>query len=106
MIEKSRLQKYVRFVAIKLSTQILKDPLISGLRIDRIKDSMNHYRKLQEDEPINAAHTAALDSLFFESPYAGSTFGTEKSLKGIKKRDVENYFNSYGKGLFSTLHSV
>jgi len=80
--------------AIKLSTQILKDPLISGLRIDRIKKFMNHYRKLQEDEPINVAHTAALESLFFGSPYAGSTYGTEKSLKEIKKRDVENYFNA------------
>jgi zinc protease len=80
--------------ATKLITQILKDPLISGLRIERIKEFMNHYRKLQEDEPINNAHTVALDTLFFGSPYAGSTFGTEQSLKDIKKRDVENYHNT------------
>jgi predicted Zn-dependent peptidase len=81
--------------AIKLSTQILKDPLISGLRIERIKEVMNHYRKLQEDEPINVAHTAALDSLFFGSPYAGSIYGTEKTLKEVKKRDVEDYFKKH-----------
>jgi zinc protease len=79
--------------AVKLSTQILKEPLISAIRIDRIKDFMNHYRKLQEDEPINAAHKAALDSLFQRSPYAGTFYGTEESLKKIKKRDVEDYFN-------------
>jgi zinc protease len=80
--------------AVQLSAQILKEPLISGLRIDRIKDFMNHYRKLQEDEPINVAHAAALDALFAGSPYAGSTYGTEKSLKDIKKRDVEDFFNT------------
>lgn len=83
--------------AIKLGTQILKEPLFSGLRIARIKEFMNHYRKLQEDEPINVAHTAALDILFNGSTYAGPTYGTEQSLKDIKKRDVENYFNAYVK---------
>ena len=34
--------------AIKLSTQILKEPLFSGLRIGRIKENMNHYKKLEE----------------------------------------------------------
>jgi zinc protease len=83
--------------AIKLSTKILKDPIISGIRIERIKELMNHYRKLQEDEPLNVAHGTALDSLFFGSPYAGSTYGTEKSLKEVKKRNVENYYNTYVK---------
>ncbi len=80
--------------AIELSAQILRDPLISGIRIERIKEFMNHYRKLQEDEPINIAHAAAWDSLFAGSPYAGATYGTEKSLKDIKKRDVEDFFNT------------
>jgi zinc protease len=83
--------------AIKLSMQILKDPLISGIRIERIKDFMNHYRKLHEDEPVNAAHTTALESLFSGSPYAGSVYGTQESLKKIKKRDVEDYFHTYVK---------
>lgn len=81
--------------AIKLSTQILKEPLISGLRIDRTKELMNHYRKLQEDEPINLAHAAAMDVFFSGSPYAGTAYGTEESLKNIKKRDVEDYFKKY-----------
>lgn len=81
--------------AVELSTQLLREPLISGMRIDRIKDIMNHSRKLQEDEPVNAAHTAALESLFHGSPYAGSSYGTEESLKEIKKRDVEDYFDTF-----------
>ncbi len=83
--------------AIMLSTQILKDPLISGLRIDRTKELMNHYRKLQEDDPINLAHAAAMNVFFSGSPYASDAYGTEESLKNIKKRDVEDYFNRYVK---------
>ncbi len=80
--------------AVKLTAQILADPLISSVRIERIKEFMNHYRKLQDDEPINAAHSAATDNLFFGSAYAGPVYGTERSLKGIKKKDVENYYNA------------
>ncbi len=81
--------------AIKLSTQILQKPLFSGLRIDRIKESMEHQRKQQDDDPINAAHTAALNLLFDKTSYAGSDFGSEESLKDIKKKDVENFYDAY-----------
>jgi predicted Zn-dependent peptidase len=81
--------------AIELSTKLLKDPILSGIRITRTKELMNHYRKLQDDEPLNVARITALDSLFFGSPYAGSTYGTEESLKDVKKRNVENYYKAY-----------
>jgi zinc protease len=78
--------------AIKLSTQILKDPLFSGIRIGRIKENMEHYKKLEEDQPLNVAHAAALNVFFRKTPYAGETYGTEESLKKIKKQDIERYY--------------
>jgi predicted Zn-dependent peptidase len=54
---------------------------------------MNHYRKIQEDDPKNLAHNTALNTLFSGSPYAGSAYGTEESLKNVKTRDVEDYFS-------------
>jgi predicted Zn-dependent peptidase len=81
--------------AVKLSVQIIQDPLISGLRVDRTKDLMNHYRKLQEDNPINVAHAAAMNTLFSGSAYSSSAYGTEESLKKIKKRDAEDYYRKY-----------
>jgi len=81
--------------AIKLSTQILKKPLFSGLRINRVKDLMNHQRKQLDDELINVAHTAALDALFAATSYAGSDYGTEESLKNIKKKDIEGFYDAY-----------
>ena len=49
---------------------------------------MEHQRKKQDDDPINAAHTAALNVLFDNTSYAGSDFGSEESLKDIKKKDI------------------
>ncbi len=80
--------------AIKLCTQILKKPLFSGLRIERVKDLMNHQRKQLDDELINVAHTAALDALFAATSYAGSDYGTEESLKNIKKKDIESFYDA------------
>jgi zinc protease len=79
--------------AIKLSTQIFLKPLFSGLRIDRIKEMMDHQRKRQDDEPINTAHNAALDMMFDETSYAGSAYGSEESLKKIKKQDIESFYH-------------
>jgi zinc protease len=78
--------------AIKLSTQILKEPLFSGLRIGRIKENMDHYKKLEEDQPLNVAHTAASEIFFHKTPYAGPTYGTKESLKKAKKPDIERYY--------------
>lgn len=79
--------------AIKLNTRIFQDPLFSGIRIDRIKEMMNHQRKQQNDEPLNVAHQKALDLLFNGTSYAGSIYGSEDSLKEIKKQHIENYYH-------------
>lgn len=80
--------------ALKLVTSILKDPLFSGLRIDRIQEMMIHQREAMDDEPVNAAHHVLLESFFDNSPYAGSTYGSKESLKAIKKKDIENFYRS------------
>ncbi|UCE42815.1 MAG: insulinase family protein [Candidatus Aminicenantes bacterium] len=78
--------------AIQLSTQILKEPLFSGIRIGRIKENMEHYKKLEEDQPLNVAHSAALDIFFHKTPYARQTYGTKETLKKIKKQDIERHY--------------
>jgi len=78
--------------AVKLSTQILQNPLFSGIRTGRIKEQMNHYEKLEEDQPLNVAHAAAMATFFRKTPYAGGTYGTTASRKKIKKKDIEKYY--------------
>lgn len=78
--------------AVRLSTQILKSPLFTGIRIGRIKENMSHYEKLEEDQPLNVAHAAAMDIFFRGTPYARKTYGTTASLKKINKKDIEKYY--------------
>jgi predicted Zn-dependent peptidase len=72
---------------LKITTQIMLKPLFSGLRIDFIKKQMTYQRKRQEDDSINVGHNALLEKLFANTSLAGSVFGSEESLKAIKKKD-------------------
>ncbi|MBN1270687.1 MAG: insulinase family protein [Candidatus Aminicenantes bacterium] len=80
---------------LEIMFQTFKDPLLSGMRINRVKDNMNFRRKFEEDDSVKVGHQKALDGFFGQSAYAGSVLGTEDSLKNIKKKDIENYYHNY-----------
>jgi zinc protease len=80
---------------LKITTQIMLKPLFSGLRIDSIKKQMTYQRKRQGDDSINVGHDALLEELFANTSLAGSVFGSEESLKAIKKKDIKNYYKNY-----------
>jgi predicted Zn-dependent peptidase len=84
---------------IELVSQILLKPLFSGIRITNIKDMMTRSREYQEDDPLNVAHQAVLDRFFAGTPYSISAYGTEESLKEIKKRDVKSFYNTHFRAL-------
>jgi len=75
--------------------EILKDPLFSGMRIDRAKDYMDGQRKIESDDNVNAGHLAHLRTWLAGLGYAGSVFGEEGALKKVKARDVEAFFANY-----------
>ena len=77
---------------LRIVIQILKDPLFSGIRIDRNKDSMNNARKMERDDNINLGHLAQLGAFFRGAGYDGSVYGQEDSLKKIRGRDVQSFF--------------
>jgi zinc protease len=72
--------------------KILKDPLFSGLRIDRAKDHMNDQRKIESDDNLNVGYLTHLQTFLGHLGYAGSVYGTEESLKKIKWRDIEGFY--------------
>lgn len=77
--------------SLEIASKILIKPLISNLRIDRIKDQMKHARNAAQDDPTNVAYGYYMDSFFSGSPYSGSAFGSEESLKSIKKKDITTF---------------
>ncbi len=82
---------------LKVTTQIMLNPLFSGLRMEGTKKMINYQRNTEEDDPANVAHKAYLERLFARKGYGGSVLGSEESLKAIKKNDVKNFYDSYFK---------
>ncbi|MFQ6037768.1 MAG: M16 family metallopeptidase [Candidatus Aminicenantales bacterium] len=80
--------------AVALSTKILVKPLVSGLRIARIKDQMEHRSQQMSDDPVEMAHRAAMENVFKGTPYAHQVYGDQDSRKAIKKKDVEEFYKS------------
>lgn len=82
-------------VTLKIVSQIMLKPLLSGIRIDRAKQRMNDQRKSDEDDAIKVGHTAAVRALFAKTNYADSVLGSEQTLKAIKKKDIDNFHQNY-----------
>ena len=80
---------------LKVFVKILKKPLFSGIRIDRIKDYMDDERKIENDSNINTGHLTHLETLLKDLGYSGSIYGESESLKNIKGRDIEAYCEKY-----------
>ena len=80
---------------LKIISQIMLDPLFSGLRIDLIKKQMEYQKKTQEDDSINVGHNAALEKLFAGTTYEGSVLGSEESRKDIKRKDITGFYDDH-----------
>jgi len=74
--------------------RILKDPLFSGMRIDRAKEYINNQRKIESDDNLNVGHLIHLQTFLGGAGYGGTVYGTEDSLKKIKGRDIEGFYES------------
>jgi zinc protease len=81
--------------ALKVMTDILYKPLFSGIRISSLKSMMNAQRESGADDPRNIAYVGHRDRLFAGTAYCGSVFGSKKSLKSIKKKDIDLFYDTY-----------
>jgi len=81
--------------SLKVLSKIILDPLFSGIRIDAVKKHMEHQSRIQEDDSVRLGHLASLAAFFAGTPYAGSIYGDEESLKAIKNRDVADFYERY-----------
>jgi predicted Zn-dependent peptidase len=81
--------------AVRVASQIIQNPLFSGLRIDNIKDAMSIFARADEDDAIEAGHAAAMGAVFRGQGYGGSTFGSEASRKAIGKKEVSAFFGRF-----------
>ncbi len=80
--------------ALKTVTRILRNPVISGLRIDAIKENMRHQAKTDLDDSVRAGRAEAKQAFFGPDGGGGPVWGTEASLKAIRKKDVVGFYES------------
>jgi predicted Zn-dependent peptidase len=81
--------------SLKVLSEIMQDPLISGIRISNNKEQMERQIKSMQDDSENIIHQTAVALLFPQSRYARSIYGTEDSLKKIKKKALKEFFKQY-----------
>ena len=80
---------------LKITSQILGKPLFSNIRIERIKEQMTRSRKMELDEPAIAAHYTFADIFMAVTPFAGQIYGSETSLRSIKKKDIISFYENH-----------
>jgi zinc protease len=81
--------------ALKTASEIILDPLFSGLRINYIKEAMAHQARLEQDDAVRAGLPAAWRAFFGPSGYGASAFGTEDSRKAIGKDDIRGFYREH-----------
>jgi len=80
--------------ALRTVTRILRDPLISGLRIDMIKENMRHQGKTDLDDSVRAGRAEAKRAVYGPDGCGGLVLGTDETLKAIRKKDVADFYKS------------
>jgi zinc protease len=81
--------------SLTVVAEIMQNPLMSGIRINNHKEQMERQIKSIQDDSENIAAQTAAELLYPGTRYTRSIFGTEKSLKAIKKKVIQKFFDQY-----------
>jgi predicted Zn-dependent peptidase len=81
--------------ALASFVEILTDPLINNIRLDRIKEAMAHQRRIESDDAVAVGRQAQRERFFQGTGYAGSIYGTEASTKEVKVREAKDYYERF-----------
>ncbi len=77
--------------ALRTAAEIIRNPLLTGIRIDRTKRTMAVRDGSEQDDAEAAASHAGWRALFGGRGYGTATFGTEASLRSIARKDVVDF---------------
>ncbi len=77
--------------ALRAAAEIIQNPLLTGIRIDRTKKVMLYRGRSEHDDAEAAASHTGWRALFGDRGYGTATFGTEASLRSIARKDVVDF---------------
>jgi len=81
--------------ALRVGSEIIQDPLITGLRIGRVKELMKLYGRAEADESPTAGRRAVLRAFFDGNGYGTDVYGTEESLRAIDRKDALAFYRRF-----------
>ena len=84
--------------AMDLIGKLVRDPLLSRIRISAVKEWMLHRGKEVSDDSVQAGHDIIAAQLFGPAGRGGPSWGTESSLKAIHKNHVEAFHDHFFRG--------
>ena len=80
---------------LRIMAEPLLHPLFSSVRLDNIKESMNHQRNILDDDAVQSGHAAQVRAFFGNSGYGASVYGGEESLKTLKGKQATQFYQTY-----------
>jgi predicted Zn-dependent peptidase len=81
--------------ALRVGSEIIQDPLITGLRIGRVKELMKLYGRAEADESPIAGRRAVLRAFFGGNGYGTDVYGTEESLEAIDRKGALAFYRRF-----------
>ncbi len=77
---------------LDLLTTVYLSPRFEEAEIEREKKDMQSARKIRDDESLGALTSRLWPALFGDHPYGYDSLGTEKTVAGFTKKDVEAFW--------------
>jgi len=81
--------------ALRAGSEMIQDPLITGLRIGRVKETMKLYGRADADVSPIAGRGAILKAFFGGNGYGTAVYGTEESLKDIGRKEALAFYRRF-----------
>ena len=81
--------------AIRVSSEIIQDPLITGLRIGRVKELMKLYGRADADDSPTAGLSAVLKAFFDGYGYGTAVYGTEESHRALDRKAALAFYRRF-----------
>ena len=76
---------------LKILAKIVRNPLLSALRIDAAKKYAESQGRIDEDDSAVLGHVTALKAFSGSPGYGGSIYGDRETLGAIKGRDISDF---------------
>ena len=74
---------------------MIREPLVSDLRVDGLKDLMRHLQKTEAENPVALMRKILAGSFYGAAAYGAARYGDEASLARIGRKEIQAFLRSH-----------